>query len=113
MRNHQKEKQDFHKNKIHQVFKNLGGESLGDLDKLKNFEGLLDQNLKNIFGIIPKSKILMNQISEINSSASDIFDQVSCYRIELGMCLKQMLASYSIIFIQLFKTINFIYNSKT
>jgi hypothetical protein len=53
---------------------NLGGESLGDLDKLKNFEGLLDHNLKNIFGLIPKSKMLMSQISEINSSASEIFD---------------------------------------
>ena len=38
----------------------------------------------------------------MNKAALDIFDQVSCYRIELGQTLKELIECYSVIFTRTF-----------
>ena len=73
--------------------------TLGDLNKLTNIQNLMSPTIKNRFLQNMMHQEITEEINILNSASIEIFEQVSCYKVELGLTLQQLLETFTMLFI--------------
>ena len=84
----------------------------GDITRITNLQSLMSPAIRNRFLEIPMHQQITEEINFVNQAGIEIFDQVSCYRVELGQTLQQLLECFSVIFLKQYEVFNMTENEK-
>lgn len=102
------------RSQIQAIYKALEVQSttLGDLNKISKIQNLMSPVIRNKFLKNQMHYELTEEINLLNQASIEIFEQVSCYKMELGLTLKQLLETFTILFIQQYEIFNMTENQK-